>query len=176
MDGGSSFADHFKRTAPEGSRSGGRRKSRGGAAAANEAKKKKTPQRGMGVAQLERLRLQADHQRLKMNSNNNPLSVNVTVPAIVHHAPPIVFSPAAACGGGAAVINGAAAIPFQFPLSAAAASLGGSHHDLYGFGNYSNLFHAGNVKENSKELSSTPNFTPSLSDHHHQICNVCHKV
>nr|GMD51383.1 hypothetical protein Iba_chr11bCG1760 [Ipomoea batatas] len=53
--------------------------------------------------------------------------------------------------------------------------MGASHHDLYGFGNYSNLFHAGNVKENSKELSSTPNFIPSLSDHHHQICNVCHK-
>lgn len=146
----------------------GRRKS---TRAGNEGCKKKQPQRGMGVAQLERLRLQERWK--KITQINSPIS----------SANSSISSPSTITTNLNDTSFFAAETKAQFPKfpgfgNGVVAGFHGQgfvsdhHHDmlqgyLYGIGNMIN------INGNSKELSSTPKVNNKcFADH----CADCHKV
>ncbi|CAH9083521.1 unnamed protein product [Cuscuta europaea] len=167
----------------------GRRKTKAAvneSAAAAARKKKKQPQRGKGVAELERLLRDPSLKKLTATSSNpthrhTTNLVNVTVPPLSS----VVFSPAAAVPAAAMSNDGIIrAMPLHFPklLSPYGCYNYGEifpssyahhqHHDLYGFRgcsapNNPNLFNVIHEK-NSKDLSSAPNFAFNR-------CHLCHQ-
>ncbi|PSS06183.1 Protein SPOROCYTELESS like [Actinidia chinensis var. chinensis] len=145
----------------ENARQGGRRKAKSGEAAAQKVKKQ--PQRGMGVAQLERLRLQERwnnmteignvppqplslHNSYSLSLNSYPIPVSTT--QFGHGLNPAFFRNGSVEG----------VFPGQFQA------------DPYRIGAPNPSVRAGNVGETSTELPSIPNLE-GFSDHF----IVCHK-
>ncbi|GFZ04865.1 hypothetical protein Acr_17g0004370 [Actinidia rufa] len=145
----------------ENARQGGRRKAKSGEVAAQKVKKQ--PQRGMGVAQLERLRLQERwnkmteignvppqplslHNPYSLSRNSYPISVSTT--QFGHGLNPAFFRNGRVEG----------VFPGQFQA------------DPYGIGAPNPSVGVGNVGETSTELPSIPNLE-GFSDHF----VVCHK-
>ncbi|CAH9138880.1 unnamed protein product [Cuscuta epithymum] len=164
----------------------GRRKTKAAAnesAAAAARKKKKQPQRGKGVAELERLLRDPTLKKLTPPPSNPTHTIhplNVTVPPLSS----VVFSPSAAVTAAAMSNDGIIrAMPLHFPKLLGPYGCGYnygemfpssySHHDLYGFRgcsapNSPNPFNVIGHEKNSKHLSSGPNFTFNR-------CHLCHQ-
>ncbi|KAL2476158.1 Uncharacterized protein Adt_36894 [Abeliophyllum distichum] len=152
-------------------RSTGRRKPKG-----NEAmgQKKKRPQRGMGVAQLEKLREQEGRNQTLSISPASFSNLTVMNPNSV----PVQY---AKLGGFGTVNGGVGQIGlnqnqslFGFQEQMGNSSVLVSNHfqvDPFGVGGSNLSFGLKNASENSKELSSTPNSVKCYYEH----CNVCHK-
>ncbi|KAK6134526.1 hypothetical protein DH2020_031760 [Rehmannia glutinosa] len=143
-------------------RSSGRRKPKGCDTSSSELNKKKnkTPQRGMGVEKLERLRLQERWKKMtEINTNNN------IIPPAVSFSDPI-----SKLGGfNGTPIVGHLGFHGQMGLTVSEQL----QTDLFGNGCFNNPVFVGNknVSGISKlELSSNPN---AVKCSHH--CNACHK-
>ncbi|CAI9756886.1 unnamed protein product [Fraxinus pennsylvanica] len=134
----------------------GRRNPKGNEAM-GQKKKKKQPQRGMGVAQLERLRVQEGLKNpTKRTLTVNPASLfNLTV--MNPNSVPMQFAKL----GGFGTVNGGIG---QMSLN--------QNHSYFGFQDQFQVdpFGVGGSR-NSKELSSTPNGVMC----YYERCNVCHK-
>ncbi|KAI3702915.1 hypothetical protein L6452_28669 [Arctium lappa] len=150
---------------------GGRRKSKGSELT---QKKNKQPQRGMGVEQLERLRLQERWKKMTELPSLHPLplpnsfSSSVAFPTssscnTVANGGGVHFRPATAppgmlltgIGNGCGMLHGS---NLFLPDQVADPSVIGSGHGGFRF-------------ENSKELASIPNYIKCASDG----CGICHK-
>ncbi|CAK9160173.1 unnamed protein product [Ilex paraguariensis] len=172
---------------PEMVKQSGRKKSK-----SNETTQKKQPQRGMGVAQLERLRMQ-EWKKMTQTTPQTPLhSMNLQNNVFL---PSSFAGPSAMAGvpiqfakyGGYGVMNGFGQSSLSQTLSLQRLGHGGFHGpvggssvsglvsdqfelDPYGVGAPNSSFLVGNAVETSKELSSMPNIK-GFSEH----CGVCHK-
>ncbi|KAA8526883.1 hypothetical protein F0562_008888 [Nyssa sinensis] len=142
--------------------------------------KKKQPQRGMGVAQLERLRLQERWKKMT-EININPLhSLSLHHPhflpsSLADPTPTGVSVPFGKFSAYGA-INGGGQLNGGFPGLASSSGVGNGVFgdqflvDPYGLGARNPSFRVENATETSKELSSMPNMKC-----YYENCSVCHK-
>ncbi|XP_058217617.1 uncharacterized protein LOC131328729 [Rhododendron vialii] len=159
--------DEYSR--PENGKHSGRRKPK-----SNE--KKKQPQRGMGVAQLERLRLQERWK--KISTHHNPLLLqphNINPHTNNHYFVPASFpdptSFVSSYGDGVGVNQGFLLPKLGKDGFSGQVGPGQLQVEPYGFGNSNSGFGAGNVaRETSNELSSMPNVNC-----YNGQCDLCHK-
>lgn len=160
--------DEYSR--PENGKQSGRRKPK-----SNE--KKKQPQRGMGVAQLERLRLQERWK--KISTHHNPLLLQphyIKPHTNNHNFVPASFpdptSFVSSYGDGVDVNRGFLLPKLGNGGFSEQVGPGQLEAEPYGFGYSNSGFRAGNVaRETSNELSSMPNVNCYNSK-----CDLCHKV
>ena len=146
----------------ENARQGGRRKAKPSEAAAQKVKKQ--PQRGMGVAQLERLRLQERWKKMTEISNvlPQPLSLHNPYPLSPPSYQNLVSTTQFGHGRNSALFRNGA-VEGLFP--------GQFQADRYGIGAPNPSVRVCNMGETSTELPSIPNLE-GFSDHF----GVCHKV